>query len=95
MLLVDFTQPCLAPMIHYPVRNIVPNLVYSAKGSEVEMVLVDGRILVDGFQVISVDEMKVVSDAQEAALRVANAAETTFSKIPDTPLRGMMERGEL
>lgn len=95
LLLVDFTQPCLAPMIHHPVRNIVPNLVYSAKGSEVEMVLVDGKILVDGFQVISVDEMKVVSDAQEAALRVANAAETTFSRIPDTPLRGMMERGEL
>lgn len=95
IIMVDFTQPCLAPIIHYPVRNIVPNLVYSAKGSEVEMVLVDGKVLIDGFKVVSVDEGKVVRDAQEAAFRVAKAAEGPFSRIPDTPLREMMENGEL
>lgn len=95
IIMVDFTQPCLTPIIHYPIRNIVPNLVYSAKGSEVEMVMVDGKVLIDGFKVVSVDEKKVVSDAQEAAARVAKAAEAPFSRIPDTPLCEMMERGEL
>ena len=95
LLLVDLTQPCLSPVILGPVRNVVPNLVYAAKGGEVEMVLVDGKILVEDFQVRTVDEKEVVRAAQQAARRVAAAAAEPFAHIPDTPLRGMMARGEL
>lgn len=95
LLLIDLTQPCLSPVILSPVRNVVPNLVYSAKGGEVEMVLVDGKVLVEDFQVCTVDEKQVVRDAQQAAKRVADAAQTPFARIPDTPLRTMMAEGKL
>lgn len=95
LILVDLTQPCLSPVILAPVRNVVPNLVYSAKGGEVEMVLVDGNVLVEDFKVCTADEKEVVRAAQQAAQRVAAAAAEPFANIPDTPLRGMMARSEL
>ena len=95
LLMIDMTQPCLSPVIMQPVRNIVPNLVYSAKGSEVELVMVDGRVLVEDFQVLSVDEKQVVRDAQEAAERVCRAAQEPFSKIPESRLHAMMKNQEL
>ena len=95
LLMIDMTQPCLSPVIMQPVRNIVPNLVYSAKGSEVELVMVDGRVLVEDFRVLSVDEKQVVRDAQEAAERVCRAAQEPFSKIPESRLHAMMKNQEL
>lgn len=95
LLMIDMTQPCLSPVIMQPVRNVVPNLVYSAKGSEVELVMVDGRVLVEDFQVLSVDEKQVVRDAQEAAERVCRAAQEPFSKIPESRLHAMMKNQEL
>ena len=95
LLMIDMTQPCLSPIILHPVRNVVPNLVYSAKGSEVELVMVDGRILVEDFRVLSVDEKQVVRDAQEAVERICKAAEEPFSKIPESKLHAMMQNGEL
>lgn len=95
LLLIDLTQPGLSPVIQAPVRNIVPNLVYSARGSEVEMVLVDGKVLVEDFRVQGIDEKQVVREAQLAADRVAQRAVQPFAAIPATPLRGMMQRGEL
>lgn len=95
LLMIDMTQPCLSPVIMQPVRNIVPNLVYSAKGSEVELVMVDGRVLVEDFRVLSVDEKQVVRDAQEAVERVCRAAQEPFSKIPESRLHAMMKNQEL
>ena len=95
LLMIDMTQPCLSPVIMQPVRNVVPNLVYSAKGSEVELVMVDGRVLVEDFQVLSVDEKQVVRDAQEAVERVCRAAQEPFSKIPESRLHAMMKNQEL
>ena len=95
LLMIDMTQPCLSPVIMQPVRNVVPNLVYSAKGSEVELVMVDGRVLVEDFKVLSVDEKQVVRDAQEAVERVCRAAQEPFSKIPESRLHAMMKNQEL
>lgn len=95
MIMVDFTQPSVAPIITQPVRNIVPNLVYSARGNEVEMVLVDGKILVEDFKVCTVDERKVVREAQECAEKIAKEAVKAFASIPDTPLKEMMADSRL
>lgn len=95
LLMINMTQPCLSPIILHPVRNVVPNLVYSAKGSEVELVMVDGNILIENFQVLTVDEKQVVRDAQAAVERVCKAAELPFSKIPESRLHRMMQNDEL
>ena len=35
----------MLPVYTYPMRNMVPNLVYSARGSEVSLVAVDGKVI--------------------------------------------------
>lgn len=95
IIVIDMTSPCLSPVILKPVRNIVPNLVYSAKGSEVEMVMVDGKIIMEDGRLMTVDEKQVIAEAQKEANRIARLTEKPFSDIEDTPLREMMRRGEL
>lgn len=95
VLVVDFTQPSLSPIILTPVRNVVPNLVYSAKGNEVQTVIIDGKVLIDDFKVLHIDEKEVVRQAQEAVGRICSAATSGFERIKDTPLRDMMHQGKL
>lgn len=70
LILVDLDSPAMCPVILDPVRNIVPNLVYSANGSEVEMVIIDGRVIVEDRKLLTVDEKQAVAAAQEAAAKV-------------------------
>lgn len=95
LIVIDMETPCLTPVILRPVRNIVPNLVYSAKGGEVCLSMIDGKIIMEDYKIKSVDEKQVVLEAQKAANRISKNTEKIFEKIPDTPLRGMMKRGEL
>ncbi len=95
LIMIDMSQPALSPVILSPVRNIVPNLVYSARGNEVEMSVIDGRIVMENFKVQTVDEKKVVKEAQEAASKMENEVSELFSGMEDTPLMRMMKNGEL
>lgn len=45
IIFVDLMTPTMMPVIKKPFRNHVPNLVYSARGSEVCQVMVNGRTL--------------------------------------------------
>ena len=56
-----------APVLHGADFNVPAHLVFSASGHDVADVWVDGRQLVEGGQVISVDVTKVATDAQAAA----------------------------
>ncbi len=95
LIMIDMTKPNLSPVILKPIRNIIPNLVYSAKGNEVEMVVIDGRIIMEDYQVKTVNEKIVVSEAQKAAERVEEKTIDLFKGMEDTPLMQMMKRGEL
>jgi len=61
--LIDFRSPHLTPM-HDPYANIV----YSAQGSDVETVIVDGEILMEGRKVKTLDEEEVMQRAHRTAL---------------------------
>jgi 5-methylthioadenosine/S-adenosylhomocysteine deaminase len=50
-----------------PVHHAVSALVYSAAGSEVETVVVDGQVVLDGGRLTTVDEDRVRQLAQAAA----------------------------
>ncbi len=95
VLIVNLNQPGLAPVILDPIRNIVPNLVYAAKGSEVETVIIDGKIIVDEYQLMTANEKEAVAKANAAAQRVCQAAAPAFYKIPDNPLYRMMKDEKL
>lgn len=63
VILVDFRKPHLTP-----VHDFYANMVYSARGSDVETVIVDGKILMEGGEVKTLDEEEVKARARESVL---------------------------
>jgi 5-methylthioadenosine/S-adenosylhomocysteine deaminase len=57
-----------------PVINPVGNLVYSAEGSSVDTVIVDGNILVEGGVIKTLDEKALLREATPIARRIAERA---------------------
>ncbi|MGB9840173.1 hypothetical protein [Thermovenabulum sp.] len=53
---------------------VVPNLVYSARGSEVEMVIVDGKVILEGGKLLTLDEQEITKNAKESARLLAERA---------------------
>jgi 5-methylthioadenosine/S-adenosylhomocysteine deaminase len=64
---VDLRKPHMTPVMHGDNFNVAAHLVFSAHGSDVDQVWVDGRLLVDGGRVRTVDEQEVCERAQRAA----------------------------
>ena len=63
VILVDFGKSHLTP-----VHDFYANVVYSARGSDVETVIVDGKILMEEGEVKTLDEDEVKVRARESAL---------------------------
>ncbi len=61
LIIVEMTKPHLRPLL-----EPASNLVWYGKGSDVETVMVDGRVLKDVEGVRTVDEEEVVARGQEA-----------------------------
>ncbi len=93
IIILDFNEPSLFPLINYPVRNVVPNLVYSAKGNEIETVIIDGRVIVDNKTITTVDEKQAVQEAHKIAIEICNKAAKTISE--DNNMLQMMNEGLL
>lgn len=53
-----------------PVRNPVSNLVYSACGSDVDTVIIDGEIVMEGRELKTMDEEKVIKEAVDVGLDI-------------------------
>ena len=91
---------CLdAEHINYtPLNNIVNQLVHTEDGSAVEKVLVGGRVVVDGGEILTVDRraLKRRAEAAAEALRRSNAAQRALAErlepIVGTFCRGMAGR---
>jgi 5-methylthioadenosine/S-adenosylhomocysteine deaminase len=73
LILVNLGALNLLPTLDAPIRNIAPNLVYAANGSEVTLVMVAGRVLVRDGKLLTADEEAVRADAQRQAETVAQA----------------------
>jgi 5-methylthioadenosine/S-adenosylhomocysteine deaminase len=62
VLLIDLKRPHFTPL-----HNVISHVVYNAVGSDVDTVIVDGKIIMQGREVLTLDEAKVLEDAQRAA----------------------------
>ncbi len=91
VIIIDLTQPGLSPHLEYPVRNVVPNLVYAARGHEVETVIVDGRIVIENRRLLTMDEAAIVNQAQEAARSCAAGSAARIAKINKGPAAMMRD----
>lgn len=95
LIMIDMRSPSLSPVILSPIRNIVPNLVYAARGNEVELSMIDGRIIMEDRIVKTVDEKTVIAEAQQAADELAPEVTEHYASMKKVPLIRMMENGEL
>lgn len=53
---VRLDVPSMMPVYTYPMRNIVPNLVYSARGNEVDLSVVAGKVIMKERKLVNIDE---------------------------------------
>jgi 5-methylthioadenosine/S-adenosylhomocysteine deaminase len=66
---VDFDAPHLTPR-----HDVVSNLVYAARGSDVRHTVCDGQVLMRDRELLTLDEERVVARAEERAAAVAARA---------------------
>ena len=69
-----------------PVVNPLGNLVYSADGSSVDMVIVDGNILVESGMIKTLDEKALLREATPVAQRIAERAGVLHHGQPAWPV---------
>ena len=65
LILIDLNVPQFIPA-----NNIVSGLVYSATGSEVDTVIVDGKVLMDHGKLTTIDEDRVYEEVRKIAERL-------------------------
>ncbi len=78
LVLVGLKTPQTVPVLTKPVRNIASNLVYSANGSEVQTVIIDGKVVMENRRVLTMREDRVLEDAQKAAEEIASKASEDY-----------------
>ena len=67
VILVDMAKPQLTPILKKPKFNVVNLLVYSAVGDDVDTVIVNGKIVMANRRILTLDESKIMEEAQVAA----------------------------
>lgn len=80
IILIDLKSPSLSPVITYPMRNIVPNLVYAGRGSEVETVICNGKVIVENRKPVTFDLDEAIAEAQQQADIISQKAAPRFFK---------------
>lgn len=70
IILLDFKKPHLTPLY-----NVLSHLAYSATGDEVETVIINGRLIMEGKKILTIDENKVMDDANRFAERIKKEVE--------------------
>jgi 5-methylthioadenosine/S-adenosylhomocysteine deaminase len=93
-ILVDLSSPAMMPVFTAPMRNLVPNLVYGCRGSEVVLAAVEGRVLYEDGRYLTLDPEEVKSRLPRIAERVGAAAREEFLRLRGTNAR-FMEEGRL
>lgn len=88
---VDLNTTSMMPLYTYPMRNIVPNLVYSARGWEVALSAVDGKVIMKDQKLLYVDEEECKEAVRSLTDSIGERASGEFFRIHGTNARFMEE----
>ncbi|HOV78551.1 MAG TPA: amidohydrolase [Bacillota bacterium] len=66
LIMIEFNKPHLCPR-----HDVMAHLVYSARSADVDTVVIDGEIVMEGRKVLTMDEDEVMNRAQLHAFRLA------------------------
>ncbi|WP_409227777.1 amidohydrolase family protein [Gudongella sp. SC589] len=81
---IDLKKPSMSPVYSYPMRNMVPNLVYSARGDEVCLSVVDGEVIYQDGKLVNVDEGEILAEVDEYPDSIGKRASGEFFGINGT-----------
>ncbi len=81
LILIDLKHPQLAPIYTIPMRNLAPNLVYAARGNEVDTVIAHGKVIVEHRIPQTFDLEEIIEDAQRYADDIGGKAKEQFEEI--------------
>lgn len=88
---IDYMHPSMLPIYTYPMRNMVPNIVYSARGEEVVLSVVNGKIVMKDRKLVNVDEMEYISKMNDCPDDIGKRAADEFFAINGTNAQFMRE----
>ena len=88
---IDLNKYTMRPVFTKPMRNIVPNLVYSARGDEVALSAVDGKVIYRNGKILNIDEQTCLEEIGTLAEALGNRAEKEFNEIKSINYRYMKE----
>jgi 5-methylthioadenosine/S-adenosylhomocysteine deaminase len=80
IIMIDLKRPGMIPVLRQPVRNIVPNLVLSARGDEVSVSIIDGKVIYENGEILTIDEDESLAYAQRSAEEVCENASMEVRK---------------
>lgn len=81
---IDLDCPSMMPVYTYPMRNIIPNLVYSARGPEVALSAVNGKIIMRDQKILTIDEEEVKAKVRQYPDGIGQRAAKEFFEIRGT-----------
>lgn len=88
---IDLKKPSMLPVYTHPMRNIVPNLVYSARGDEVALSVVDGRVIYRDGRLLAIDEAECLDAVQQYPAIIGEHAAGQFNTVNGTNAQFMRE----
>jgi 5-methylthioadenosine/S-adenosylhomocysteine deaminase len=88
---LDLNFPSMLPVFTYPMRNIVPNLVYSARGEEVSHSVVAGKVIMRDRKFVNIEEQDYLDAVKDCPERIGKNAEKEFFAINGTNAQFMKE----
>lgn len=88
---LDLSGPSMLPVYTYPMRNIVPNLVYSARGQEIVLSVVAGKVIMRDGKILAIDEGEYLKAVAEHVPGIGSRAAEEFYQINGTNAQFMRE----
>ncbi len=64
---IDLNNANLIPIVSKPFNNVIPNLIYSMNGNEVDNVIIDGKIVLKDNKFTNIEENSILKEANNRA----------------------------
>jgi 5-methylthioadenosine/S-adenosylhomocysteine deaminase len=72
----DMNNPFLTPVVSDPFHNFIPNLIHSATGTEVDNVIINGKLIIHQGKFTIINEQEIIDKSNERAEEIfLNASE--------------------
>ena len=88
---IDLNKPTMLPVYTNPMRNIVPNIVYSARGEEVALSAVQGKVIYRDGEFTNVDYRDYFGEVNKHTEGIGARAKKEFDEINGTNSQFMKE----